>query len=320
MNIKQLNKNFNTQQKCLKYLEKMRWGKTVKCPFCHSKNTSRIKSDAGRHHCNDCKRHFSVLIGTIFQGTRLELPIWFQIIALMLNAKKGIASKQLMRDTGISYKTAWYVSMRVRCAMVQENEEMQNIVEMDEAYIGGKPRKTNEKQNANEPNLFKITNKRGRGTKKVPIVGIVERNGNVVLKVIEKLTSKNLMAMLKENVRTESTILITDNYKGYKKFDQIIEHLVIDHSKEFSRGVVHTNTIEGFWAIVKNSIRGQYIAISKKYLPFYLVQAQYVYNHRNYAGNLFEHFIKDAVSDEKQMLYYKPIKDVKKIVYKPKSK
>jgi predicted metal-dependent hydrolase len=154
----------------------------------------------------------------------------------MLNAKKGIASKQLMRDTGISYKTAWYVSMRVRCAMVQENEEMQNIVEMDEAYIGGKPRKTNEKQNANEPNLFKITNKRGRGTKKVPIVGIVERNGNVVLKVIEKLTSKNLMAMLKENVRTESTILITDNYKGYKKFDQIIEHLVIDHSKEFSRG------------------------------------------------------------------------------------
>ncbi len=208
--------------------------------------------------------------------------------------------------------------MRVRCAMIDNCEKLQNIVEMDEAYTGGKPRKKYPTNDPSEPNISKITSKRGRGTKKTPVVGIVERDGKIHLKVIEKLTGRNLLAMLKENVKTDNAIVMTDDYRAYRKFDETVEHLVIEHKKEFSRGIVHANTIEGFWAILKNSIRGQYIALSKKYLPFYLVQAQYIYNYRKYRGNLFKKFLKAAVSDEKCLLHYKPKGEIKKIVYNRK--
>ena len=152
------------------------------------------------------------------------------------------------------------------------------------------------------------------------MVGIVERNGKVVLKVIEKLTSRNLLSMLKDNVDVKNAIVVTDEFRSYKAFDKEVEHLVIDHKKQYSKGVVHTNTIEGFWSIVKNSIKGQYVALSKKYLPLYLVQAQYIYNSRNFKGNLFEEFIKQALADEKEMVNYKPIRSVKSIVYPKKRK
>ncbi len=314
MNLTEIHKKYGTQDKCLSYLEKLRWGKTVTCTKCGSDNTVRIKTQSGRHHCNNCKTTFSVLSDTVFENTRLPLPKWFLIIGLMLNAKKGIAAAQLMRDAGVTYKTAWYTAMRVRCGMINNCVSLQNIVEMDESYVGGKPRK--KKPADNDANLFTVTNKRGRGTRKTPVVGIVERNGDVVLKVIEKLTSRNLVSMLKENVKTDNAILITDEFRSYRKMDDLIEHLVIDHKKAYSKGIVHTNTIEGFWSIVKNSIRGQYIALSKKYLPFYLVQAQYIYNLRNDEGNLFEQYLLNAVNHDQQMEYYKPIKDVKDIVYK----
>ena len=320
MNIKQIQKKYNTEAKCLSFLEKLRWGKTVTCTYCSSTNTKRIKSEPQRHHCNTCQRNFSVKVGTIFEGTRYPLTDWFLLIGMMLNAKRGISAKQLQRNMGCTYKTAWYTAMRVRSAMIDDcRYALQNIVEMDEAYVGGKPRKGN-KPVDNEPNISTVTNKRGRGTAKTPVVGIVERNGKVVLKVIEKLTSRNLLAMLKENVDTKNAIVVTDEFKSYKAFDKQVEHLVINHKKQFSKGVVHTNTIEGFWSIVKNSIKGQYVVLSKKYLPLYLVQAQYIYNSRNFTGNLFEEYLKQAVSDEKEMLYYKPVRSVKSIVYPKKRK
>ncbi len=319
MNIKEIQKKFNTDAKCLSYLEKMRWGKSVTCTYCSSKNTKRLKNEAKRHHCNTCQRNFSVTVGTIFEHTRYPLSDWFLMIGFMLTSKRGISAKQLQRNMGCTYKTAWYTAMRVRSAMIDDcRYSLQNIVEMDEAYVGGKPRRKN-KVADNDPSISQITNKRGRGTAKTPVVGIVERNGKVVLKVIEKLTSRNLLSMLKENVDVKNAIVVTDEFRSYKAFDKEVEHLVINHQKQYSKGVVHTNTIEGFWSIVKNSIKGQYVALSKKYLPLYLVQAQYIYNSRNFKGNLFEEFIKQALADEKEMVNYKPIRSVKSIVY-PKRK
>lgn len=312
MNLLTITKKYNTQAKCLSYLEKLRWGDTVTCTFCGSDNTVAIKAQQGRHHCNNCKTTFSVLSDTIFEDTRLPLPKWFIIIGMMLNAKLGLSAKEIMRNAGVTYKTAWYTAMRVRCGMINPCITLQNIIEMDEAYVGGKPRK---KVPANYPNLTKVTNKRGRGTSKTPIVGIIERNGDVVLKVVEKLTSRNLMAMLKDYVKTDNALLMTDEFRAYAKMDTEVEHLVINHKKEFARGIVHVNNIEGFWNIVKLSIKGQYIALSKKYLPFYLVQAQYIFNLRNNKGNVFEMFLKDAVSHENPMENYKPIRKVKDIVY-----
>lgn len=318
MNIIEINKKYNTKAKCIDYIEKLRWNKSVHCPRCDSKNVLKNKRQLGRYYCYDCKTTFSVLTDTIFENTRLPLPKWFVLIGLTLNAKTGISAKEIKRNVGITYKTAWYGAMRVRCGMIDHcNIELENIVEMDEAYVGGKPKR---KIPDNQPSVARSNietehNKRGRGTNKTPVVGIVERKGKVVLKVIEKLTSRNLLAMLKETVNLDKSIVVTDEFRSYKKFDEVIQHYTIYHSKkQYVKGIMHTNTIEGYWNIVKSTIRS-HVAVSKKYLPFYLVSSQYIYNHRSYKGNLFEKFLKEALQHDKPMEHYKPLKPVKKIVY-----
>ncbi len=151
-------------------------------------------------------------------------------------------------------------------------------------------------------------------------MGVVERNGKVVLRVVEHITSKMLLKMLHEYVDKENTLVMTDEFIAYKAFDKFVERIAIDHSKGFSKGIVHINTIEGFWTIVKNSTRGQYLSVSRKYLPFYLVQAQYIYNRRNATHDLFEEFMQSAVSERKPFLYYKPTRKVNEIVYRQKPK
>lgn len=313
MTIKEIQTKFRNQDKARQYLENLKWPNKVTCDFCNSDKTIYVVSEK-RHKCYTCKKSFSVTTGTIFENTKWALIDWFTVIGLMLNAKLGASAMELHRNLGCSYKTAWYASMRIRCAMIDDNIELSNIVEMDEAYVGGKPRKRTPENKANLSTVS--TNKRGRGTSKIPVVGIVERNGKVVLHVTEKITSKFLISMLKDSVDIDNTIVMTDEFPAYKKFDKIVEHLTINHKKEFARGIVHTNTIEGFWAIVKNSIRGNYIVLSRKYLPLYLVQAQYIYNRRNSKHSLFEEFMKRALTDEKVLLNYKPVKPVTKIVYK----
>lgn len=321
MNLTTLSKKYNTQFKCITYLEQLRWGKgkkrKVACALCGSDRVTKRKGTI-KYHCNKCNSDFSVLYGTIFQDTRLPLPKWFQIIALMLNAKQGMSASQISRTIGVHYKTAWFNCMKVRCGMINPNIELQEIVEMDESYVGGKKRKPNIKVPRNKAILKNVTTehaKRGRGTHKIPVVGIAQRNGKVVVKVIEKLTARNLIAMFKEYVDEDKTILITDEFKSYKKFDDHVEHLVINHSKQYTKGPIHTNTIESFWSKIKAGIKGNYVVLSKKYLPFYLVEFQYKWNIRNVRANHFTQYLESAVNTEKCMLKYKPTCDVKKIVY-----
>lgn len=327
MNLYTLAQKFNTQTKCVKHLEKVRWNNKPVCPDCpESKVTARAKvpDRIPKYHCNKCNQDFTVLTGTIFEASKMPLPKWFQLIALMLNAPKGISSMQLHRTLGITYKSAWYSAMRVRCAMVDtEVGLLEGIVEMDETFVGGKPRKRNRKKGTadsvamlsqveSDPNRIK----RGRGTKKVPVVGIVEREGEkrVRLEVMDKLTAKNLLGMLKRYVNTEQAIAVTDDFSSYKKFEEEIQHLVIKHSeKQYADGEIHTNTIEGFFSIIKNGLRGQYHALSKKYLPFYLAEWAYKYNHRFNRSEMFGETIEQAVTDEKPMLDYKPTKPVAEI-------
>jgi len=249
----------------------------------------------------------------------------------MINAKMGISAKNISRDIGVTYKTAWYSAMRVRCAMLDWGEQLEGIVEMDETYVGGKPRKRNNQQGVTEENVADLSTvynldspkvKRGRGTKKVPVAGIVERKGKVVAKVMDNLTSKELMKMLQRSVNVKNSTLMTDDFTSYKQMDAIIERFVINHSaKEYTRGAIHTNTIEGFWSIIKGGIRGQYRVLSKKYLPFYLAEYCYRYNRRQLTtGESFNDVVEDSVDSEKKFNDYKPIGNVRRIVYPPKRK
>jgi transposase-like protein len=258
-----------------------------------------------------------VFTDTIFEGTRLPLPTWFQIIGTMLNAKTGISAKEIQRSTGVTYKTAYYTCMRVRVGMLMPETILDGMIEMDESYFGGKPKKHHKSNDDSQPTLSIPTLKRGRGTKKVSVVGMVERQGEVKTKVVEKLTKRNLLSMLKSNAKREESILITDSFKSYSEFDKYIEHLVINHSKEFSRGIVHVNTIEGFWSYVKNGIKGSFKAISKKYLPLYLCEFEFKYNRRKSGSNEFEEFLVNALGQEKELLYWKAksTNKVKQIAY-----
>lgn len=315
MNIIEISKKYNTQVKCLDLLEKLRWGKSVKCTFCGSDKTRRAKNEAGRYACRNCKNTFSILSDTIFEGTKLPLPKWFLSIATILNGKGGVSSKELQRNIGLTYKTAYYVSMRIRVGMLIENTHLHGILEMDESYFGGKPKKFGSK--TNKALLSSVSQKRGRGTSKISVAGIVERKGEVKTKVIEKLTKRNLLAMLKKYVVEDDSVLVTDTFKSYSNLNEYIEHLQINHSKQFSKGLTHINTIEGYWAFVKNGIRGSYKSISPKYLPFYLIEYEWHYNHRN-DKNQFMAFLQNALNQEKELLYWKAetSEKVKHVAYK----
>jgi len=228
MNIRQIQKKYSTQAKCLSYLEKVRWGKTVKCPYCDSKRTIKAKSEQGRRHCYNCKRSFTVMVGTIFEDTRLDLPTWFLTISIILNSKMGISAKQISRQLGVTLKTAWFTAMKIRCAMIDKNTQLHGVLEMDESYFGTtKGKKLTKYTPNNTPNLAKVEIKRGRGTKKVPVVGITEAGGNVKTKIIEKLTARNLMAMLKHYVKTDESVLVTDGFRSYNKMEDIVQLLYI---------------------------------------------------------------------------------------------
>lgn len=320
MNIKELQKKHNTQAKRIAHLENVRWENNPVCPYCDEDEHISKRTDGFRWKCNNCGSSFSVLIDTIFQDTKLELPIWFQMIALMINSKMGISSMELSRHLGITQKTAWFNAMKVRCAMLDQSEMLEGICEMDEAYLGGKPRKDNHKIPDNVPSISTVTNKRGRGTKKTPVVGIVQRKGHIVTKEIDRLTTRNLLAMLKKHVDTTDSVIITDEFSSYKKFDEVLPHLTIDHQKSFKEGIIDTNTIEGFWSILKNGIKGNYRAISKKYLPFYLAEYSYKYNKRDIKDFGFNETVQNAVDETKCMVDYKPKGEPKKLAYDRKSK
>lgn len=354
MNLIQLQNKFNTHNKCVKHLEKVRWNGHPVCPHCNSdsvtprafkpKNKLEEFRNTPMYHCNKCNKDFTVLYGTIFEGSKMPLTKWFLLISLMLHARKGISAMNLMRNLGVTYKTAWYSAMRVRCAMLDQADMLEGVVEMDESYFGGKPRKRNPLSHVanigytdvNTDDWQKgewIKNKRGRGANKVKVVGIVERgeNGRVAMRVQDSLTGADLLKTLKRYVDMDKnkTTVMTDDFRSYNAFDKEIQHYTVNHSKKeyvkYLKGVkekIHTNTIEGVWSIIKNSIRGQYHVLSKKYLPFYLAEAAYRYNRRSTAkkATAFDETILNTVSDEKCSVSYKPKKYPRFLAYRPKKK
>ncbi len=322
MDLFQIHKKFNTKARCYKHLEKVRWAGKPVCPRCASDSITPLKRRKFFYHCNKCNRDFTVLMGTIMEGSKLPLPKWFYLIGLMLHSRKGIAAMKLSSMMGVTYKTAWYSAMRVRCAMVEEagQDLLEGILEMDEVYVGGKPRKRYKKEKNGVAYLSNVSTKRGRGTKKVPVVGIVEREGKkrVRMEIPDKLNQKTMLALLKKYVNTEKAVMMTDEAGFYNKFEEIIQHLIVTHSKgEYVRGEISTNTIDGMWSIIKNGVRGEYHVLSRKYLPFYLAEWAYKYNRRSKQGKAkaFDETIERAVGDEKCLIKYKPKKSPDEIAY-----
>ena len=290
MDIISVMKQFGTQADCLRYIEKKRWGTSVSCIYCTSRHVGRKnkeKIESG-YNCYDCGSTFSIISGTVFHGTKIPLPKWFAAISLVLNSKKSISSPALGRLIGVSQKTAWFMLMRLRDRMSDEDSELlQGIIEADETYIGGSTRTKKKKWNKS---------KRGRGTNKAPVVGMVERGGKVIAEYLKKLGDGNVSKFLLKHIKSKDTILMTDEFRVYKPMEKHVERKVIKHREfEYVNGDIHTNTIEGFFSLLKRAYHGTHHSYSVKWLPLYLKEACYKYNNRN-NDNMFYDFLDGCVA------------------------
>lgn len=279
MNILEVITRFPDQETCINYLEGVKWSNKPQCPYCKSKQSTKRK-DTQRHQCNSCNRSYSVLVGTIFEDTKLSLSKWFLAITLILNAKKGLSSRQLSRDLGINRNTGWYLQMRIRKAM-QEGEDkdlFNGIVEIDETYIGGtKGNHSKQKRQQRRESGLNITGMED----KQAVIGLLERAGRIKLQVIEKAHGKTIKPIIEQSV-SKDAILVTDGFGAYAGLGkQYKEHHVLNKEREeYVKGEYHTNTLEGFWTLLKRGIYGQYHKVSAKHLQSYLNEFTFKYNHR----------------------------------------
>ncbi len=280
---------FPDQEACIEHLERVRWGKQPVCPHCGSERVGHRTDGIGRRNCHACRAAFTVLSGTIFSKTRTDLRKWFLAISLVLNAKKSISSPQLGRDLDIPQKTAYRMLMKIRSAMVGEPDLMVGIVEADEAYIGGKPRKRNKRDDDNHPQA-----PRGRGTRKLPIIGVVERGGRVAAEPSPRVRGKDLQAFIERNVDKDASVLMTDQWPAYRRVGRTMRHAVVDHAARYVDGMIHVNTMESFWALLKRAWWGSHHFYSKKHAHAYVTEACYKFNARD-IPNAFDVFLRDAV-------------------------
>lgn len=289
MNIVEVMQRFPDQEACISHLEKIRWGNKPSCPHCENRRVSR-KSEIGRWRCKDCKASFRVTCNTVFHRTKIELQKWFLVIVLMTNAKKGISSHQLARDLSLNQKTAWSMMMRIRAEMDKGDDTMlQGIVEADETYIGAKPRGHKNKEHWTE-------NKRGRGTKKTAIIGAVQRGGRVVAQIATELTGEYLGNFIRKHVDMAETELMTDEFRSYCPVGrEMKKHSVIKHKDAYVEEDIHTNTIEGFWCLLKRARYGTHHHYRAGNTPLYLAEACYKYNHRG-SRSIFNTFVGECMA------------------------
>ncbi|HJQ49325.1 MAG TPA: IS1595 family transposase [Gaiellaceae bacterium] len=270
MNLPDLIEKFGTDEKCRDYLEDLRWPDGPECPRCESKKASRIKA-RNQWDCGKCRYQYSVTSGTLFHDSHLPLWKWFLAIYLVTESKKGISAKQMQRILGTkSYKTAWYLCHRIRAAMETDDKQelLVGIVEADETWIGGKHRGVGSGQGQKQRQM---------------VMGAVQRDGSVRLRVGPTADRATLHGFLSEVVADDAEAIFTDSWKAYKGIgDEDTRHETVNHFREeWVRGQVHTQTIENVWSLFKRSIIGSYHQLSVKHLPAYLDELEWRYNNRD---------------------------------------
>lgn len=275
-NIGEVMDYFKSEDRCRDTIEKMRWpsGRIV-CPYCNCGEAYRM-SDMRNYKCRDkkCGRKFTVTVGTVFEATKLPLSKWFIAMYLVTAHKKGISSHQLARDLGIGQKAGWFLLSRIRHIMASKSIlKLDNIVEVDETYVGGKF------ENMTKGRREKYRQYTNQGYQvKVPVMGLIERDGNARFTVIGK---NNFKDIVRETVNTDA-MLVTDSHLGYQGLAyEYAGHAVVNHSiNQFKDGVFHTNSIEGAFSHFKRMIFGIYHQVSPKHLHRYCDEFSHRWNSR----------------------------------------
>ena len=218
-----------------------------------------------------------MLVGTVFENTNVAMRTWFKVIYLMLTSKKGISALQVQRMFGFgSYETAHYMCHRIRKALIDPKFlKLMGIVEVDETYVGGKERNKH-KGKRNPRNIG--------GAGKEIVAGAVEQGGKIVARVIRHIDTATMEAFVREAVSTKVSLVWTDEHSAYRNLNREFTHRFVRHAKgEYVAGAVHTQTIDGFWSLLKRGIMGTFHKVSAKYLPLYVAEFEWRYNNRNNA-------------------------------------
>lgn len=271
---------FQTEDDCKAYLVSRRWPDGVHCPRCGNAKVWEVKSRPFHWLCKGCNKNgyrFSVITGTIFENTKYPLVEWFKVAFLMYHAKKGMSAHQIHRMLGTgSYETAWYMCHRIRVAMRNSAKgQLFGEVEVDETFVGGK---------AKNRHLGKRggPGRGGLGSGKKPIVGAISRKGQVVARVVDSVDAATLKGFVRQTVSDKVTLLVTDEWVGYKGLAAEYPHEVIRHTHEqYVVGAVHTQNIESFWSLIKRGIVGNFHKVSEKYLPLYVNEFEFRRNMRD---------------------------------------
>ncbi|HEU0047171.1 MAG TPA: IS1595 family transposase [Nitrososphaera sp.] len=295
MNLIDVTKTFSTEDQCLDFLEKMRWPTGVRCLACESTKLSLItrtvdstktRSEKKQNKrtrlyaCLECGKRFTPTVGTIFHSSHLPLTKWFMALAIVMDAKKGMSANQLKQHLGIgSYRTAWYMVHRIRKAMVELSlGKLSGIVELDETYVGGK--------------------QKGKGVyygkkQKQVVVGLRQRKGPLRFIHTKDAKANTLKAIIEEHIGEEVQYIMTDESSAsWGALLNNPKHKVIRHNiGKYVEGIVHTNSIESAFSLLKRGIIGSFHRISIKHLHRYLAEFQYRFNARNDADR-FERMVR----------------------------
>ena len=261
-------KQFPDDDACLDYLMQLRHGEVIECPKCGKQGKFHRIRRHPAYECAWCGHEIYPMVGTPFHRSHVPLQKWFYAMYLFTTTRHGVPAKELQRQLGVSYPTAFRMSHKIRdyMAAIDGDPPLTGHVEIDESYIGGK----------RKGHGWKFTGRAAKG--KTVVMGILERDGELFTKVVPDASRKSLLPPILEQVPV-GTRISTDEWRPYAILKSLgYDHRTIEHGrKEYARGDVHVNTLEAFWSMLKRSIRGTHIHVSPKYLPKYLGEFEYRY-------------------------------------------
>ena len=272
--VHQFNEMLPDEETCLDIVRDMVYPDGITCRKCQEVTKHHRLNDRKAYSCQFCGTQVYVLAGTIFEKSSTPLKSWFYAMYLMASTRTGISAKQLERELGVTYKTAWRMFKQIRSILNEDVDLGGLLVEVDETYVGGKAK-----------NMHQAKRERlgGRGTAgKQPVFGMVERKGKVITKVVPDVSRETLLPNIREKV-LPSSLVYSDEHASYDPLKSMgYQHRRVHHgAKVYVVGDVHTNTIEGFWSLVKRGISGVNHAVSAKYLQGYFGSYGFRWNHRN---------------------------------------
>lgn len=281
--IAKFNERFPDEDACLDTVLLMVYPDGITCRTCDRVTKHHRRTGRKQYACDNCGTLVAPLAGTIFEKSSTPLKSWFYAMYLMAQTRCGISAKQLERELGVTYKTAWRIFTQIRKLMAEDGGILSGEVEVDETWYGGKryfPGR--EGHTGQQPGYNSLANK-------TPIVGAVQRGGKVTAKVVSNVRRATLEPLVMEHVMPPTTVF-TDEHAAYDKLgNRGYQHHRVNHSARiYVSGRVHTNTIEGFWSLLKNGIRGAHHAVGADYLQSYVNEYVFRYNHRDDAAPMFE--------------------------------